>query len=179
MTSKGNTSKALSDIYKRSNTRSRSRETQSYEDMHMPPFEVAKNACEQLSKPPKSGIIFKENLLINQHNSSSEHSSEEMSYPNIMSVMVAGVDTSEDKMSELEKKINMLMKAIEVKDYEIASLKNHIESRDATESSHTHTAKNAGKGKAIIQESQPQNSTSIASLSIQQLQEMIANSIKT
>ncbi|TYK16273.1 retrotransposon protein putative ty3-gypsy sub-class [Cucumis melo var. makuwa] len=41
MTSQGNTSKALSDIGKRPNTRSRSREIQSSEDM--PPFEVAKN----------------------------------------------------------------------------------------------------------------------------------------
>ena len=72
-------------------------------------------------------------------------------------------------MTELEKKINMLMKAVEERDYEIASLKNHIESYDTTESSHTHTVKNTNKGKTIIQESQSQNSTSIASLSVQQL----------
>ena len=64
-------------------------------------------------------------------------------------------------------------------DYEIESLKNHIESRDVVESSHTHTDKNTNKGKAVMQESQPQNSTSIASLFVQLLQEMIANSIKT
>ncbi|KAA0057696.1 ty3-gypsy retrotransposon protein [Cucumis melo var. makuwa] len=96
-----------------------------------------------------------------------------------MSVMVTDVDTSEDRMAELEKKVNMLMKAVEERDFEIASLKNHIESRDAAESSHTHIIKNVNKGKEIMQESQPQNSTSIASLSVQQLQEMIANSIKT
>ena len=73
----------------------------------------------------------------------------------------------------------MLMKAFEENDYEIESLKNHIESRDAVESSHTHIVKNTNKGKIVMQESQPQNSTSIASLSVQQLQEMIANSIKT
>ena len=73
----------------------------------------------------------------------------------------------------------MLMKVVEERDYEIAFLKNHIESRDAAESSHKHTVKNTDKGKAVMQESQPQNSTSIASLSVQQLQEMIASSIKT
>ncbi|TYK10708.1 ty3-gypsy retrotransposon protein [Cucumis melo var. makuwa] len=67
MTSQGNTSKALSDIGKRPNTRSRSREIQSSEDM--PPFEVAKNIWEQISKPPKGGIVIKENPAIDEHNS--------------------------------------------------------------------------------------------------------------
>ncbi|KAA0055890.1 ty3-gypsy retrotransposon protein [Cucumis melo var. makuwa] len=154
MTYQGNTSKALSDISKRPNTRSRSREIQSSEDM--PPFEVAKNIWEQISKPPKGGVVIKKNPTIDEHNSLSERSNEEAPQPNIMSVM-----------------------AVEERDFEIALLKNHIKSRDAAESSHTHTIKNVNKGKAIMQESQPQNSTSIASLSVQQLQEMIANSIKT
>ncbi|KAA0062850.1 ty3-gypsy retrotransposon protein [Cucumis melo var. makuwa] len=102
-----------------------------------------------------------------------------MTHPNIMSIMVADVDTSEDRMTKSEKKVNMLMKAIEEKDYEIAYLKNHIKSHDAAESSHKHTIKNIDKGKTIFQESQPQNSTSISSLSVQQLQKMITNSIKT
>ncbi|KAA0042128.1 ty3-gypsy retrotransposon protein [Cucumis melo var. makuwa] len=177
MISQGNTSKAFSDIDKRPNTRSRSRKIQSSEDM--PPFEVAKNIWEQISKPPKGGIVIKENPTIDEHNSLYERSNEEASQPNIMSVMVTDVDTSEDRMAELEKKVNMLMKAVEERDFVIALFKNHIESRDAAESSHTQTIKNVNKGKAIMQESQPQNSTSIASLSIQQLQEMIANSIKT
>ncbi|TYK00350.1 ty3-gypsy retrotransposon protein [Cucumis melo var. makuwa] len=70
-------------------------------------------------------------------------------------VMVTDMDTSKDRMTELEKKINKLMKTIEERDYEITSIKNHIESRDVAESSHTHTGKNANKGKAIMQESQP------------------------
>ncbi|TYK02185.1 ty3-gypsy retrotransposon protein [Cucumis melo var. makuwa] len=102
-----------------------------------------------------------------------------MSHPNIMSIMVTDVDTSENRMVELEKKVNMLMKVVEERDYEIASLNNHIQSRDAVESSYKHIVKNTNKRKAVRQESQPQNSTSIASLSVQQLQEMIANSIKT
>ena len=100
---------------------------------------------------------------------SCERSNEEMPHPNIMSVMVTDVYTSEDRMSEFEKKINMLMKVVEEKDNEIASLENHIKCRDAAESSHTHNVKNTDKEKTIMQESHPQNSTSIASLSIQQL----------
>ncbi|KAA0063775.1 ty3-gypsy retrotransposon protein [Cucumis melo var. makuwa] len=105
-------------------------------------FEVAKNIWEQISKPPKGRIVIKENPTIDEHNSSSECSNEEVLHPNIMSVMVTDMDTSEDRMTKLEKKVIMLMKAVEERDFEIASLKNHIESRD-------------------------------------QLQEMIANSIKT
>ncbi|KAA0048159.1 ty3-gypsy retrotransposon protein [Cucumis melo var. makuwa] len=102
MTSQDNTSKAFSDIGKRANTRSRSREIQSSEDT--PPFEVAKNIWEQISKPPKGGIVIKENPAIDEHNSSSEHSNEEVPHLNIMSVMVIDMDISEDKMAELEKK---------------------------------------------------------------------------
>ncbi|KAA0068081.1 ty3-gypsy retrotransposon protein [Cucumis melo var. makuwa] len=167
MTSKGNTSKALNDISMRPNTRSCLRETQSYEDM--PPFGVAKNIWEQLSKPPKGGIIIKENHVIDEHNSFSKYSSERTPRPNIMSVMVTNVDTSKNRMVELEKKVNMVMKVVEERDYEIASLKNHIESHDVAESSHTYTVKDTDIGKAVMQESQPQNSTSITSLSVQQL----------
>ena len=101
MTSQSNTSKALSDISKQPNTRSCSRKTLSYEDMSS--FKVTKNIWEQLSKPPKNGIIIKENLMINEHSSSSEHSNEEIPHPNIMSVIVTNMDTSEDRMVELEK----------------------------------------------------------------------------
>ena len=73
----------------------------------------------------------------------------------------------------------MLIKVVEERDYEIASLKNHIKSHDAAESSHTNVVKNNDKGKAVMHKSQPQNLTSIAPLSVQQLQEMIANAIKT
>ncbi|TYK00182.1 ty3-gypsy retrotransposon protein [Cucumis melo var. makuwa] len=48
-----------------------------------------------------------------------------------MLVIVTDVDISEDRMAEHEKKVNIIMKAVEERDYEIASLKNHIESRDA------------------------------------------------
>ncbi|KAA0043179.1 ty3-gypsy retrotransposon protein [Cucumis melo var. makuwa] len=136
MTSQGNTSKAFSDISQRPNTRSHSKEIQSSKDM--PPFEVAKNIWEQISKPLKGEIVIKEIPAIDEHNSSFECSNEEVPHPNIMSVMVIDVDTSEDRMAKLEKKVNMLIKAVEERDFEIASLKNHIESRDTAESSHTH-----------------------------------------
>ena len=136
MTSQGNTSKSPSDIGKQPNTHDRSRETQSFEKMSS--FEAAENIWKQLSKPPKGRIIVKENLVIGEKISSCERSNEEMPHPNIMSVMVTGVDTNEDRMVELKKKINMLMKVVEEKDNEIAYLKNHIKRHDATESSHTH-----------------------------------------
>ena len=56
--------------------------------------------------------------------------------------MMTSVDTDEDEMTEIEKNINMLIKAVEERDYEIASLKNHIKICDAIESSHKHTVKN-------------------------------------
>ena len=74
--------------------------------------------------------------MIDEHNSSSVRPNEEMPHPHIISIMVIGVDTSKNKMTELEKKINMLMKVNEERDCEIESLNNHIESRDANELSH-------------------------------------------
>ena len=118
-------------------------------------FEDAKNIWEQLSKPLKGGIIIKEIFVIDEHIFFCERSNMEMPHPNTMSVMMIDVDTSEDTMTELEKKINMLMKAVEERDNDIASLKNHIERRDAVESSHTHTVKNTDKEKTIMQESHP------------------------
>ena len=85
----------------------------------MSSFEVAKNIWEQLFKPPKGGIIIKENIVIDEQISSYECLNEEIPHPNIMSVMVTGVDTSEDIMVEFEKNISMLVKVIEERDYEI------------------------------------------------------------
>ena len=117
MTFQDNTSKVPSDIGKQPNTCSRSREIQSSEEM--PSFEIVKKIWKQLAKPPKGGIIIKENPMIEEQISSSEHSNEKMPHLNIMSVMLTNVDTSEDKMTELEKKINMLMKVVEERDNEI------------------------------------------------------------
>ena len=81
----------------------------------MSSFEVAKNIWKQLSKSPKGGIIIKENNVNDEKISSSECSNEEMPHPNIMSVMMT-MDTSEDRMTQLEKKIYMLMKVVEERD---------------------------------------------------------------
>ncbi|KAA0062875.1 ty3-gypsy retrotransposon protein [Cucumis melo var. makuwa] len=74
MTSQDNTSKTLSNISKRPNTRSCSREIQSSEDTS--PFKVAKNIWEQISKSPKGGIVIKEKHVIDEHNLSSERLNE-------------------------------------------------------------------------------------------------------
>ena len=95
MTSKDKTSKALSDINKRPNTHSRSRKTQLFEDM--PPFEVAKNIWEPMSKLLKCGIVIKEYVVIDENSSSFKCLSEKMPHPNTMPVMVTDVDTSEDE----------------------------------------------------------------------------------
>ncbi|TYJ95714.1 ty3-gypsy retrotransposon protein [Cucumis melo var. makuwa] len=87
--------------------------------------------------------------MIDEHNSSSKCSNEKVSHPNIMLVMVTNVDRSEDRMTKLEKKVNMLMKAVEERDFKIASLKNHIESCDTAESSHIYTVKNVDKRKQL------------------------------
>ena len=79
--------------------------------------------------------------------------------------MVAGVETNEDRMTELEKKVNMLMKAIEERIMRL-HLSRITLSRDTVESNHTHIIKNNDKGKTFLQKSQPQNSTSIATLSV-------------
>ena len=88
--------------------------------------------------------------MIDEHNSPSERSNEKMPHSNIMSVIVTGVDTNEDRMTKLEKKVNMLMNVVDERDDEIALLKNHIKSCDAAKSSHTHTIKNTDKEKEVM-----------------------------
>ena len=150
MASKDNASNASSDTSRRPITRSRSKEIQSEEQ---PTFEIARNIWERISRDPKAGVVIKENPTLDKHTSASERPSEEASQPNVMLVMMADVGTSEERMAELEKKVNMLLKAVEERDYEIASLKNHIESRDAVESSHTPAVKNNDKEKKALQDS--------------------------
>ena len=66
-----------------------------------------------MSKPPKDGIVIKENIVIDERNSSFEHPNKEIPHLNIISVMVTNVDTSEDRIVELEKQVNMLIKTVE------------------------------------------------------------------
>lgn len=46
-----------------------------------------------------------------------------------------------ERMTEVEKKIDMLLRTIDEKYHEIDPLKNHIENQDGVESSQTHAMK--------------------------------------
>ncbi|KAA0025726.1 ty3-gypsy retrotransposon protein [Cucumis melo var. makuwa] len=87
--------------------------------------------------------------------------------------------TAEATIVEMERKINFLMKVIEERDHEIAALKDQMKASETAESSQTPVVKATDKGKNVVQENQPQQqSVSVASLSVRQLQDMIANSIR-
>ena len=126
---------------------------------------------------PKVGIVIKENHLYNDPDSTSSRSQKE-AYPNVMSVMMADV-TVEAAMAEMERKINLLIKVVDEQDHKIAALKEHMQTRETVESSQTPVVKAGDKGKNMVQENQPQQQlTSVASFSVQQLQDMITNSIR-
>src|ERR1051325_2261524 len=169
MASKRNTS-SMGDAASRPVTRSLARGVQHDE---LPSLGVARNTWEQMHKSPEAQTVNDNALLIRN----AEHSDEELQDPAIMSVMMADAQSAEDRMAELERKVALLIKTVEDKDLEIASLRNHIENREAVESSHTNAVRGGDKGKTILQEAQPQLPASI-SLSVQQLQDMIAHSIK-
>ncbi|KAA0065361.1 ty3-gypsy retrotransposon protein [Cucumis melo var. makuwa] len=86
--------------------------------------------------------------------------------------------TVEAAMAEMERKINFLIKAVEERDHEIAALKDQMKACETVESSKTPTVKVDNKGKVVLQENQTEKSISIASLSVQQLQDMITSSIR-
>ncbi|KAA0033630.1 ty3-gypsy retrotransposon protein [Cucumis melo var. makuwa] len=78
-----------------------------------------------------------------------------------------------------KRKINFLMKVVEERDHEIPVLRKQMRTRETVESSQTPVVKATGKGKNVVQENQQQQqSISVASLLVQQLQDMIANSIR-
>ncbi|KAA0064170.1 ty3-gypsy retrotransposon protein [Cucumis melo var. makuwa] len=82
-------------------------------------------------------------------------------------------------MTEMERKINFLMKAVVERDHEITALREQMRTRETAESRQTPVFKATDKGKNVVQENQPQQqSLSVAYLSVQQLQDMIANSIR-
>ena len=86
--------------------------------------------------------------------------------------------TPEAAMVEMERKINFLKKIIEERDHEIATLKDQMKACETTKSSKTLALKANDKGKAMLQENQTQQSISITSLSVKQLQDMITNFIR-
>ncbi|KAA0049812.1 ty3-gypsy retrotransposon protein [Cucumis melo var. makuwa] len=126
---------------------------------------------------PKAGIILKENPLYDNSDSASSNSKKE-AHPDVMSVMMANIIV-ETAIAEMERKVNFLMKVVEERDHEIIALREQMRTREIAESSQTPVVKATNKGKNVVQENQPQQqSVSVASLLVQQLQDMIRNFIK-
>ncbi|KAL0411752.1 UNVERIFIED_CONTAM: hypothetical protein Slati_3764900 [Sesamum latifolium] len=102
--------------------------------------------------------------------------------------MVTEAMMMEEQVAQMAQAIADLQKIVEDKDLQIAQLMNKLEPTNAGESSHNHSSasKNAEKEKRADEEPPMQESaqksshsaTSVAALSVQQLQEMIANTIK-
>ncbi|KAA0063852.1 ty3-gypsy retrotransposon protein [Cucumis melo var. makuwa] len=138
---------------------------------------LKKKSLEQLIESPKGGIIIRDNPLFNNSTPASNLSDKE-SYFKVVSVIMVDVIV-EATMAEMERKINFLMKVVEERDHEITSLKNQMKTRETPESSQTPIVQATDKGKNVVQENQPQQQpVSVASLSVQQLQDMIVNFIK-
>ncbi|KAA0026104.1 ty3-gypsy retrotransposon protein [Cucumis melo var. makuwa] len=104
--------------------------------------------------------------------------SKKEAHHDVMSVMMADI-TAKAAMEEMERKVNFLIKVVEERDHEITALREQMRTRETADSSQTPIVKATNKGKNMVQENQPQQQlASIASLSVQQLQDMIANSIR-
>ena len=86
----------------------------------------------------------------------------------------------EEKMAEMEQSIVLLTKSLEDKDLQIVTLINKLEVQDLGESSHGHkfTSVKDDKGREIENTIQWEQSTSVALLLVQQLQDMIINTIQ-
>ncbi|KAA0051455.1 ty3-gypsy retrotransposon protein [Cucumis melo var. makuwa] len=126
---------------------------------------------------PKAEIVIKKNSLYDNSDFASSKSKKK-AHPDVMSIMMADI-TAKVAMAEMERKINFLMKAVEERDHEITALRKQMWTRETAESSQTPVVKATDKGKNVVQENQPQQqSVSVASLSVQQLQDMIVNSIR-
>ena len=105
-----------------------------------------------------------------------------------MPVMMTNTSTMEEKMAEMEQKVILFTKALEEKDIKIATLMNKLEVQDSGESSlgleHPPSLALKGenarvdKGKGGEGTSQHGHSTSMASIYVQQLQDMITNTIR-
>ncbi|KAA0054701.1 ty3-gypsy retrotransposon protein [Cucumis melo var. makuwa] len=137
---------------------------------------LTKKIWEQLMESPKGGITIKENPLFDKSTHASDPSEQE-SHLEVVSVMMVDV-TAEATMTEMERKINFLMKVIEERDHQIAALKDQMKACEIVKSRKTPNVKANDKGKAMLQENQTQQSISITSLSVKELQDMITNFIR-
>ena len=84
--------------------------------------------------------------------------------------------TVEGAMTEMEKKINFLMKVFDEGDHEIAALRDQMQVYETTKSSKILATKADDKGKVMLQENQMQQFISVTCLLVQQLQDMITSS---
>lgn len=80
-------------------------------------------------------------------------------------------------MAKIERKIDLLMKAMKERDHEIVVLRDQIKACEIVESSQTSPIKANDRGNVVLQENQVQQYIFIASLSVQQLYNMITCSI--
>ena len=106
-------------------------------------------------------------------------SSFSLSYLEVMLAMMTNTSIVEEKMVEMEQRVILLTKALEDKDLQIANLMNKLEVQDLGESNHGHkfTLAKDDKGREIENTPRQEQSTSVASLSVQQLHDMITNTI--
>ena len=87
-------------------------------------------------------------------------------------------------MVEIEQNIILLTKALKDRDLQIATLMNKLEVKDSgkssygPKSSHDFIPTKEDKGKGIEDTLQQEKSTSVVLLSVQQLQDMITNTIQ-
>ncbi|KAA0067533.1 retrotransposon gag protein [Cucumis melo var. makuwa] len=81
---------------------------------------LTKKSWEQLMKSPKNGIIIRENPLFGNSTPTSDLLKKE-SHLAVVSVIIVDV-TTEAAMAEMKRKMNLLMKVVEERDHEIATL---------------------------------------------------------
>ncbi|KAA0063065.1 retrotransposon gag protein [Cucumis melo var. makuwa] len=88
-----------------------------------------------------------ENPLYDNSDSASSKSKKE-AYPDVMSIMMADI-TDEVAMTEMERKVNFLMKVVEEQDHEIIALREQMRTRETAESSQTSVVKDIDKRKNV------------------------------
>ena len=98
----------------------------------------------------------------------------------VVLVMITNTSTLEEKIAKMEQRVVLLIKALEDKDVQIATLMNKLEVQDLGESSHGHkfTSTKDDEGREIENTPRREQSTLVASLSVNQLQDMITNTIR-
>ena len=101
-----------------------------------------------------------------------------------MAAMMTEIATINEKIAEMGHAIAKLTKTVEEKDLQIATLMNKLEVQNRGESSkghshtHQHTSQDAHTSSPKKAGGPQGSSTSISSLSVQQLQDMITNTIR-